>query len=490
MTRATLWTAWICAGLACRGAGKTSTPDARTAPAASPRHERDAAGGEDAAQPIVVATHRVGAGRIRAWGDTAVAVGALGALRLRVDARGRVEEAEVPPAHPSMTEHWQPHIAAFDGTIIELLGHSLTAFSVGDLTERWSYRLAEPGPDVPETHVAIWPVMRHGEALVIRRVETADSTDEILALRASDGAVAWRRPIQRGRAWGAAGLVLHAGEDGALRALDAATGAPRWRIRLPQPLLVAHPFRESVLAALADGSVVQIDRDTGAVTARTATDGRLYAVYAADDGALFLPSERASDPETTCSRLLAFDAARGALRWRSAETCTLRRAGYEAIATGADVVATCGADHEMRLYDRATGAMRGSFGTLGCVDLAVVGTAAPRVVAAATLPGDRAATVVALALDVFTAPAPRITVRGVVRAGDRVLAGHVVQVGGEVVRTDRAGRYRATVEARGTIYVEAPPPQGRFTHGEPVTPDGRSEYEVDLQSWPVGRERH
>ncbi|HET7458662.1 MAG TPA: PQQ-binding-like beta-propeller repeat protein [Gemmatimonadaceae bacterium] len=130
------------------------------------------------------------------------------------------------------------------------------------------------------------------------------------------------------------GLVYAAGRDGALTAVDVATGARRWRVTTrpvaPFPwghesgdYFVSSPAYVSgtVLFGAGDGGVYAVDARSGAVRWRAQTGGRVRSSPAVDGGRVYVG---AFDGRVYC-----LDLATGAVRWRyDTEGASLKSGDY------------------------------------------------------------------------------------------------------------------------------------------------------------------
>jgi len=117
------------------------------------------------------------------------------------------------------------------------------------------------------------------------------------------------------------GLVYAAGRDGAVTAVDAATGARRWRVTtratIPVPwghesgdYFVSSPtyVNGTLLFGAGDGGVYAVDARRGAVRWRAQTDGRVRASPAVAGGRVYVGSFD--------GRVYCLDLATGTRRWR------------------------------------------------------------------------------------------------------------------------------------------------------------------------------
>jgi outer membrane protein assembly factor BamB len=172
----------------------------------------------------------------------------------------------------------------------------------------------------------------------------------LVALEAATGAERWRAALGPGGAdWLSSpaianGMVVVSGADGFVHAFDAATGAERWRTRTvadgySSPAIVAG----TIYVGGGDGDVYALDVASGAVRWRFPTDGFLRSSPAVAGGTVYVAS----------TSFYAVDAATGAERWRVAGA-----GGYASPAVAGDTVFAAGNDGVLRALDRATGGLR------------------------------------------------------------------------------------------------------------------------------------
>jgi outer membrane protein assembly factor BamB len=144
----------------------------------------------------------------------------------------------------------------------------------------------------------------------------------LVALRLSDGSILWQAPVATtgdcGTPTVADGLVFDStgldGTDPAAKgvvALDAATGAVRWRYASPTQRQAYTPgVRDGRAFVVAeDGTVVALDAATGAVVWTTKTGAVNEALPALAGGLVYVP--------TNGHTLVTLDAATGAMGWQA-----------------------------------------------------------------------------------------------------------------------------------------------------------------------------
>lgn len=142
----------------------------------------------------------------------------------------------------------------------------------------------------------------------------------LVALALADGRIRWKQPVSAvgriGTPTAADGLVFAAtGLDGGdasvygVAAVDAATGAPRWRFVSPSKAVVYTPAVVSGLAYIVgeDRRVTALDAATGTTIWSTTTDQVDEAVAAVADGIVYVAGNGGA--------MNALDAATGAIRW-------------------------------------------------------------------------------------------------------------------------------------------------------------------------------
>lgn len=169
---------------------------------------------------------------------------------------------------------------------------SVQALSTDDGSAIWRER----------AHPTASPTVADGSVYL---ANTGDGTAYALALDADDGSQVWHQSLPCGGgevaalatpavAAGTVYLGLSCSPDqstreGALVALDAASGEERWRRSLPAPVQAAPVVADGqVLVADFDGSVHALDPGDGSEAWRTDTPGPVYTAPSATDGAVFV----------------------------------------------------------------------------------------------------------------------------------------------------------------------------------------------------------
>lgn len=169
---------------------------------------------------------------------------------------------------------------------------SVRALRTDDGSVRWRER----------AHPTASPTVVDGTVYL---ANTGDGTAYALALDAGDGSQDWQQPLPCGGGEVAAlatpavadGTVYFglscspegSTREGALVALDAASGAEQWRRTLPAPVQAAPVVADGhVLVADFDGTVHALDPGDGSETWRTDTPGPAYTAPSATDGAVFV----------------------------------------------------------------------------------------------------------------------------------------------------------------------------------------------------------
>lgn len=166
------------------------------------------------------------------------------------------------------------------------------------------------------------------------------------------GRTRWRvegDPIQAG-VLALPGSVVVADAGGHVRALAPSDGSERWAHALEEGRgVVATPVLAGgrILVADDQGGVAALDPGSGALSWARQLDAPVYAAFAADAEAAYLP--------TTRGRFYALDAATGAVRWRMALPDTTVHLGPPALQAGLLVFGA--SDGVVRALDAATGAV-------------------------------------------------------------------------------------------------------------------------------------
>lgn len=224
--------------------------------------------------------------------------------------------------------------APFDGDWPQPYGGSAHDAGHRALAERpalaWSVNIGEASND-EERRIVYPPVVADGKLF------TLDAGGAVAAWSAGDGKQIWRAdPTPEDEEDGFGGGIAYA--DGAVffatgfaqvLAFDAATGAERWRARIPTPSRAAPSVDQGrVFAITIDNRLIAFDAKTGrqlwAFEAPPATAALLGgAAPAADLGAVIAA--------TTTGEIIAFRAANGRITWDDALTAVRRVGVAEAI---------------------------------------------------------------------------------------------------------------------------------------------------------------
>jgi len=168
-------------------------------------------------------------------------------------------------------------------------------------------------------------------------VYVGSNDGHLYALDLATGARRWGAALGSGVSSSPAvggGLVYAAARDGSVSALDAGTGTRRWRVRTGAVLLfpwghesgdywVSSPAYVDgvVVFGAADGAVYAVDGASGRVRWRARTEGRIRSSPAVASGRVYVGSFD--------GRVYCFDLATGARRWRyDTEGATLNSGNY------------------------------------------------------------------------------------------------------------------------------------------------------------------
>lgn len=221
-----------------------------------------------------------------------------------------------------------PVIAA-DHIYIGRLPGIVSAHHLSDGRELWSVEMNAEGPLAAESGLLF---VASGEA--------------VHALRETDGATAWRRPIGTLSAPLLAkdGWIIAAGES-QLSALRAADGTPVWTQK-------SGPHRERpaisgdmLFVPLADGRIEARDLSTGAVRWQRRLGGAPAEPLAAGDRLFFGATDK---------QFYSLDADSGEIEWQRREGATLRGRA----STDGERVYFAGLDNMVRAVDFGHGALR------------------------------------------------------------------------------------------------------------------------------------
>ena len=183
-------------------------------------------------------------------------------------------------------------------------------------------------------------------------VPTAEEKGGVVAYDVARGAPRWRwrgGPVQGG-VMATGDRVVASTLAGATVGLDAATGEEVWtRASAPGAQVHAAPAAVGPDVVVADdrGTVVRLDRQSGAVRWTAEVGGPVYAAPAVDGADVVVT--------TTRGRVARLDAATGAVVWAVDADATVR-ATSAALTSGAVIVGF--SDGTLRALDRPTGAER------------------------------------------------------------------------------------------------------------------------------------
>jgi hypothetical protein len=184
-------------------------------------------------------------------------------------------------------------LAALDALVLVVAGEAVHALRVADGSVAW--RAA--------TGTLAAPLLAD-DGWVLALTET-----ETLALRAADGTVVWRSagavPSARASLEGPTAYIPH--RDGAVRAIDIATGRERWVRRLGGAATEILPFADRVYVGSADKYFYCLDPDDGKVEWKFRVGAALWGRPAADAERVFATA--------LDNMVRAFDRRSGARRW-------------------------------------------------------------------------------------------------------------------------------------------------------------------------------
>lgn len=135
-------------------------------------------------------------------------------------------------------------------------------------------------------------------------------TDSVMAFELGSGKLKWHAPAQQDVnqvAW-ADGLVLATGDEGAVWALDARTGALRWRTKLNGSSYQLLVQDEQIIVGDSSGQLYWLARSSGKVLRQKQLRGAIRAGATSDGQLVFVP--------TTAGQIYAFDP-QGQMRWQA-----------------------------------------------------------------------------------------------------------------------------------------------------------------------------
>jgi outer membrane protein assembly factor BamB len=213
-----------------------------------------------------------------------------------------------------------------------------------------------------------------GDGVVYAATARPGVANAVYALDAATGAARWRTVVAGAVSTGLAavdGVVYVAASLGSVYALDAGTGRVRWTTMVPVGRNYAKEWSGAASAPVvggggvfvggADGEVYALDAATGATRWHTAFgggDGGVGSVPAFADGRVFIA--------TSDGRVAALDSATGALRWRHSVTEVI--AGSPHLVDGYVFVrGSAGTDQNVYALDPATGEVRWQHAPIGLI---------------------------------------------------------------------------------------------------------------------------
>jgi outer membrane protein assembly factor BamB len=380
-----------------------------------------------------------------------------------------------------MAEHlFEGGLQAAGDMLVGVAGGELLAYGT-DGAVRWRRRVDDdttlaPAQSGKSPHDVLYAaaVLQRGATLFVLAAEqhqegpNVPGAIEIFALDAATGALRWRRPVGRrlDAGWdndhlGLAGATLVAMATPGLGTgptqmfgLDTATGSLTWERTLDDA-----PGRNATM--LADGRDVVVtlperqpsqgarwsilDPATGADAAVASFDASTVGATM-KDGVVY---EILSEPAAIA--VAARRAHGGAPLWRSAPIAHFAdaAAGGGRIVAAADAVYTCTGDGVVRAFDGRTGALAWSWGLGACELVGVTEGGAVAVVGT-----DGAMTFVRKDRP---APTTHARVEGTVLVECQPSAGETVLLGDTSATTDDRGRFAADVSWRGVLDVETAP---------------------------------
>ncbi len=260
---------------------------------------------------------------------------------------------------------------SFTPKVLTLAGDTLYAGQNGKLyavdTGTGKVRWTSPhGPyDGPATGWWYAPVVSDGMAYVVRNLGPSDP-GTLYAVSAQGGGTKWRLAAKQSLMHppAAGGGLVYVSVDGALKALDASTGAQRWLLAGPGEGGFTSPIVAGGTVCVADsaGILAGLDAATGARRwTHTAGDKDSISAqtWAAQDGVLY-----------ACGnfQVRAYDLATGKVRWSSAVNDKLDPGSKPLTVAGGTVFVPGDARSEqskqaLTALDAATGRTRWSFDT-------------------------------------------------------------------------------------------------------------------------------
>jgi hypothetical protein len=335
-----------------------------------------------------------------------------------------------------------PDVAANDEAFFFLArGNRAAAAQRSSLAPLWSTQLRSE-----EERSGSNAVISAGNAFI------AVLGDEIVSLDPASGAILWRQPLEdqtTQKVHAGAGVVVVRRHRG-LAGLDARTGAELWADARFNSLTRIFDPAGDLLPVLVDTDLYVLDLRTGTERAHVHHDvavpwGRNVLLDGESVHMLV-----ADDDDWSTIRVRSYELASGRLRWTSSRFDTDTSGFHTSLGLDDGVVVACTNYWTARGIDGASGRDRWTLHTRG-------GCFRPR----AWRPREGAPNVLVLGFSPESMHAraagepPRHTaeLRGSVRCGDRAAARATLWIGGEHVRADASGRFRARVTASQWINV-------------------------------------
>ena len=200
-------------------------------------------------------------------------------------------------------------------------------------------------------HVALPGAVRRSVAIDADLAYVGVTPGQLLALRIGDGSIAWEMTVEgsgdigtpavgAGQVMAGTGIDSQDAAELGVVAVDAGTGATRWRYASPTGAKVYTPAvaGDGAFVIGHDRRLVRLGASDGSIVWTTALDAEAEALPAVADGTVYVASNG--------GQLLAFDAATGHELWRAPITgipfAPVVTGGYVLVPTSAGLVVAIG----------------------------------------------------------------------------------------------------------------------------------------------------
>lgn len=353
---------------------------------------------------------------------------------------------------------------------------AMEAYDAATRQRRWRADVFNGFPIPLGARPTVWSLTSVGDLVLIGYrwySPRAPRPDEVVALGVTDGAVRWRHEfpssVDHVAMHGSRVFVLlhearlvapDAGNPqqrrGHVVAFDAHSGAAVWQHEVEggdsSDMLYSD---RNVLVLVGSRNLRLLDPDSGAVRASVVLPGRSQFSHppAVSRGVAVVPVLTGSSDQEEL-RFVVIDLADGHVRWQTPALKGYVSGRNRPPVIDVDAIYACGLDGVLRAHDPSTGEVRWQWGIGRCDNFAPVEDPSTHTLALATWWNDGAVTVFRRG-EAEPPAMERAVITGTVYgdSDNSPAVGARVLVAGTVVRTDRDGRFRATVEGRGLVPI-------------------------------------